>query len=131
MSAIQPNELTPASVLSVQKAALLAQPHPEQHRTDIKEYHIMVAQNISTETEHDVLTLCDRLRLYDMLANNTSFNPAELATLTRTHESDVRAWVEQQTAAGYLGVEDASVPAVARRYYLPEEYTTVLVKLTA
>lgn len=50
--------------------------------------------------------LGDRLGLYRALAEAGPSTAAQLAARTRTHERYVREWLEQQTVAGILEVED-------------------------
>ncbi len=59
-----------------------------------------------------------RLGYYPVLAEapQTSF---ELAARTGTHERYAREWLEQQTVAGILAVDDERRPAAERRYRLP------------
>jgi SAM-dependent methyltransferase len=52
---------------------------------------------------------------------------SELAVRTTTHERYTREWLEQQTVAGILEVEDAAKPARLRRYRLPDGHAEVLV----
>jgi Rv2258c-like winged HTH domain len=42
----------------------------------------------------------------------------ELAARTKTNERDTREWLEQQTVAGFLQVDDESAVASRRRYHL-------------
>ncbi|MDA1315750.1 MAG: methyltransferase domain-containing protein [Acidobacteria bacterium] len=49
-----------------------------------------------------------------------------LVARTNTHERYVREWLEQQTVAGILKVEDLDSPADERRFTLPEGHREVL-----
>jgi uncharacterized protein YggL (DUF469 family) len=62
----------------------------------------------STSGVFDIFTIYigDRLGFYKALAEDGSLTPAELASCTGTHERYVREWLEQQTVAGILNVED-------------------------
>lgn len=71
--------------------------------------------------------LGERLGLYDDLAARGPATPSELAERTGTAERYIREWLEQQTVTGLLHVENASAPAEARRYSIPEEHIPVLV----
>ena len=68
-----------------------------------------------------------RLGFYDALATAGLLNSAELASRTGTHERYVREWLEQQTVAGILEVENEQAETTARRFRLPRAYAEVLV----
>jgi 2-polyprenyl-3-methyl-5-hydroxy-6-metoxy-1,4-benzoquinol methylase len=76
----------------------------------------------------DIFTIYigDRLGLYQALADAGSLTSAELASRTDTQERYVREWLEQQTVAGILEVEDATAEATARRFHVPPGHTEVL-----
>ncbi|HEX9114806.1 MAG TPA: SAM-dependent methyltransferase, partial [Anaerolineae bacterium] len=59
--------------------------------------------------------LGDRLGLYRALAEAGPSTPAELAARTGTNERYVREWLEQQTVAGIIEVEDDQHAAPVRR----------------
>src|SRR5437868_2700512 len=65
--------------------------------------------------------LGDRLGFYSTLRDNGASTPAELASAAETDERATREWLEQQSAAGILRVDDVSAPAEQRRFSLPEE----------
>jgi 2-polyprenyl-3-methyl-5-hydroxy-6-metoxy-1,4-benzoquinol methylase len=69
----------------------------------------------------------DRLGLYQALSDLGSATPAELARHLSLNERYVREWLEQQTAADILQVEDTSGDAGSRRYSLPREYAEALI----
>ena len=48
----------------------------------------------------------DRLCLYRALSQNDGLTAGELAASTNTHECYIREWLEQQTVAGILEVDD-------------------------
>ena len=68
----------------------------------------------------------DRLGLYRALSQNGGSTPKELAAKTGTHARYIREWLEQQTVAGVLKVENPDDPATQRRFYLPEAAREVL-----
>ena len=68
-----------------------------------------------------------RLGFYDALAGAGPQTSGELAARTGTAERYVREWLEQQTVAGVLVVDDEKVEARARRFSLPAAYVEVLV----
>jgi 2-polyprenyl-3-methyl-5-hydroxy-6-metoxy-1,4-benzoquinol methylase len=68
----------------------------------------------------------DRLGFYQALAQQGWMNSMALAERTQTHERYVREWLEQQTVAGILEVEDETRAALARRYRLPSGHDEVL-----
>ena len=63
--------------------------------------------------------LGDRLGFYRALAEGGPLTSNELAARTGTHERYAREWVEQQTVAGILVVEDERADARQRRFRLP------------
>jgi 2-polyprenyl-3-methyl-5-hydroxy-6-metoxy-1,4-benzoquinol methylase len=66
------------------------------------------------------LYLGHRLGYYEAIAEAGTVSSAELAAATGTHERYAREWLEQQTVAGILGVEDERAAATSRRYcFLP------------
>lgn len=67
-----------------------------------------------------------RLGFYEALAGRP-LTSTELASRTRTHERYAREWLEQQTVAGILQVEDEKTEALKRRFTLPAAYSEVLV----
>jgi hypothetical protein len=70
--------------------------------------------------------LGEKLGLYEALARFGPATSIELAQRTATHERYIREWLEQQTVTGVLTVENASAPAVERRYGLPAGHAEVL-----
>jgi len=72
--------------------------------------------------------LGNHLGYYQELAQGGSLTSSELAARTNTHERYVREWLEQQTVAGFLEVEDESVGPTTRRYFLPLGHAEVLTK---
>lgn len=68
-----------------------------------------------------------RLHFYEALASGGPLTSGELASRMETHERYVREWLEQQTVAGILEVEDASADAMARRFLIPAGHVEVLV----
>jgi 2-polyprenyl-3-methyl-5-hydroxy-6-metoxy-1,4-benzoquinol methylase len=83
----------------------------------------------STSGVFDIFTIYigDRLGFYEALSRNSSLTSTELANLTSTQPRYVREWLEQQTVAGILAVDDASAPPSMRRFYLPAGHLEVLV----
>ena len=77
----------------------------------------------------DVLTvgIGDRLGLYDTLHQHGPVTFSELAQLAGIHPRYAREWLEQQTVASILAVDDAARPADERRYSVPAEHVPVLV----
>jgi 2-polyprenyl-3-methyl-5-hydroxy-6-metoxy-1,4-benzoquinol methylase len=67
-----------------------------------------------------------KLGFYEALAGTDSMTSMELAAETKTHERYAREWLEQQTVAGVLHVEDEIQDALARRYCLPAGHQEVL-----
>lgn len=70
--------------------------------------------------------LGDRLGYYQALAANGPLTSTQLAETTKTAERYVREWLEQQTTAGVLEVDDEQAAAGQRRYSLPEAHRPVL-----
>jgi SAM-dependent methyltransferase len=61
----------------------------------------------------------DHLGLYRALTEGGPATSAELAKRTGTYERYIREWLEQQTVAGILNVEDENQPSESRRFSLP------------
>jgi 2-polyprenyl-3-methyl-5-hydroxy-6-metoxy-1,4-benzoquinol methylase len=70
--------------------------------------------------------LGDRLGFYQALAQSGSLSSTELAARTATNERYAREWLEQQTVAGIVQVEDAATDAATRRFRLPPGHAEVL-----
>lgn len=70
----------------------------------------------------------DRLGLYRALYENGEMSAGELAAVTNTHERYIREWLEQQTVAGILAVDDESREAGKRRYRLPPGHAEPLIE---
>lgn len=68
-----------------------------------------------------------RLGFYEALAGGGPQTSEQLAARTGTAERYVREWLEQQTVAGILKVDDEKALAQARRFALPAAYVEVLV----
>jgi 2-polyprenyl-3-methyl-5-hydroxy-6-metoxy-1,4-benzoquinol methylase len=68
-----------------------------------------------------------RLGFYEALAAGGASTSSDLASRTGTSERYVREWLEQQTVAGILAVDDENAEALRRRFRLPPAYTEVLV----
>jgi 2-polyprenyl-3-methyl-5-hydroxy-6-metoxy-1,4-benzoquinol methylase len=75
--------------------------------------------------------LGDRLGLYDALHRLGPMTEAELAEAAGIAPRYAREWLEQQTGAAVLAVDDPSLPAEARRYDLPEEHVGVVADPTS
>jgi SAM-dependent methyltransferase len=72
------------------------------------------------------VALGDELGLYDALHRRGPLTPAELAEHSSVHARYAREWLEQQTVAGLITVDDPALPADERRYSLPQEHVPVL-----
>jgi 2-polyprenyl-3-methyl-5-hydroxy-6-metoxy-1,4-benzoquinol methylase len=70
----------------------------------------------------------DRLGFYRALAEGGPSTCAELAARTGTNERYAREWLEQQTVAGILAVEDVDIAPEARRFSLPPAHAEALVE---
>ena len=83
----------------------------------------------STRGTFDIFTIYigDRLEFYRSLGEDGPATSGELAARTGACERYVREWLEQQTVAGILTVEDETAAAAARRYRLPAGHREVLV----
>jgi len=69
----------------------------------------------------------DRLGLYRALSQNSGSTPKELAAKTGTHARYIREWLEQQTVAGIVEVEDENKSDESRRYRLPPGHAEALI----
>ena len=70
----------------------------------------------------------DRLGLYRALANGGPATSAELAARTGTHERYIREWLEQQTVAGILEVENEEHGIATRRFSIPPGHVEPLIE---
>jgi len=77
------------------------------------------------------ISLGNRLGLYQALWEHGPATSKELAARTGASERYIREWLEQQSAAGILTVDDASAGALTRRYNLPVEHAEVLLDETS
>jgi SAM-dependent methyltransferase len=69
----------------------------------------------------------DRLGLYRALAEGGPATSKELASRTGTHERYIREWLEQQTVAGILDVENGQHTTESCRFRLPEGHAEPLI----
>src|SRR5512139_261376 len=69
----------------------------------------------------------DRLGLYRALADGGPATSTELASRTGTHERYIREWLEQQTVAGILEVENENHGTQSRRFSLPAGHVEPLI----
>lgn len=69
----------------------------------------------------------DKLGLYTALSAKPNQTSTELAAATKTSERYIREWLEHQTVAGILEVQDEKADAKARRFRLPKGHAEVLV----
>lgn len=70
--------------------------------------------------------LGERLGYYDVLAAGEPLTSTELAARTGTNERYTREWLEQQTTAGILEVDDPAAAPRERRFMLPAGHAEVL-----
>jgi len=70
----------------------------------------------------------NELGLYRALAGGDRLTSVELAGRTETHERYVREWLEQQSVAGILAVENPEAGPAERRFCLPPAHAEVLVE---
>jgi len=70
--------------------------------------------------------LGERLGLYQHMTSNGAVTSTGLAAATNTDERYIREWLEQQAVTAILEVDDASLPALERRYSLPQAHAEVL-----
>ena len=70
----------------------------------------------------------DRLGFYRALAEGGPSTAAELAARTNTHERYVREWLEQQTVAHILEVDNEKHETDARRFRLPAGHVEPLIQ---
>jgi SAM-dependent methyltransferase len=72
-----------------------------------------------------------RLGLYRLVADQGPLTQVELAARAGVDERYTQEWLEQQAAAGILGVDDAAASASERRYLMPPGHRDVLVDPTS
>ena len=98
---------------------------------EIRERDVFVERILaSTSGTFDIFTIYigSQLGFYQTLADKGPLTSAEIAADTKTHERYVREWLEQQTVAGIIKVEDEKADAQTRRYRLPAGHAEVLVE---
>jgi 2-polyprenyl-3-methyl-5-hydroxy-6-metoxy-1,4-benzoquinol methylase len=76
-------------------------------------------QALTGMVELGAVAIGERLGLYAALAASGPMTSEELAAATGTHERYVREWLEQQTLADILEVENARAAQGERRFRLP------------
>jgi len=81
--------------------------------------------------EMQAVYLGDRLGLYRSLADEGPATPAELADRAGIHPRYAREWLEQQSVAAVLDVDDATAAPDDRRYSLPDGHAAVLIDPTS
>jgi SAM-dependent methyltransferase len=88
---------------------------------------------LATVGAWDVLAVYigDRLGLYRTLAERGAMTSGDLADACGLNERYVREWLEQQTAAAILRVDDARADIGARRYTLPAGHDEALIDDTS
>ena len=84
-------------------------------------------QSVSGTFDLFSIYLGDRLGLYRALAVRGASTSTALAAYTSTHERYIREWLEQQTVAGILEVEDETLAAENRRYHIPPGHIEPLI----
>jgi hypothetical protein len=70
----------------------------------------------------------DRLGLYRALSESDGLTARELAERTNTHERYIREWLEQQTVARILEVENEKLDSDERRYKVPPGHIEPLIE---
>jgi 2-polyprenyl-3-methyl-5-hydroxy-6-metoxy-1,4-benzoquinol methylase len=82
----------------------------------------------STNGALEVLSIAlgHRLGLYAALQHGTPRTATEVAALAGVAPRYAQEWLEQQTVAGLLEVDDPTRPALERRFVLPEDHGEVL-----
>jgi SAM-dependent methyltransferase len=88
-------------------------------------------QSLTDMVEICTVYLGERLGLYSALAKNGPLTSSELAAATDTHERYAREWLEQQTLAGILEVENAGADPSERRFRLPPGHAEALADPTS
>jgi len=76
-------------------------------------------QSVSGAFDIFSIYIGDRLGFYRALADGGPLTSTDLAARTETDERYAREWLEQQTVAGILTVDDEDLDAAARRFRLP------------
>ena len=69
----------------------------------------------------------DRLGLYRALVEGGPATSAEMAKRTGTHERYIREWLEQQTVAGIVNLENENHGTDPRRFSLPPGHVEPLI----
>jgi SAM-dependent methyltransferase len=85
-----------------------------------------LSESLTGMVELYAVYIGERLGLYDAVANGHPLTSEELAVATGTHERYAREWLEQQTMAGILEVDDPSASPTDRQFWLPDGHAEVL-----
>lgn len=85
---------------------------------------------LGSATELLTIELGRRFGLYRTLHEHGPITASAFATATGVSPRYVREWLEQQAAAGYVAIEEASAFRHERRFFLPEHLVPVLVDET-
>src|SRR6476659_1579528 len=76
----------------------------------------------------DILTvhIGDQFGLYELLHHSGPLDVDEVAERSGMHPRYVREWLEQQSVAGLIDVDDPALEAGSRRYSLSDDHAAVL-----
>ncbi len=102
--------------------AMVSDPHAEQRDAFLDR----MLKSASGVFDIFSVYLGDRLGFYQALAQRGALTSTELAESTATHERYAREWLEQQTVAGILEVDDGAADGALRRFRLPPGHAEVL-----
>jgi SAM-dependent methyltransferase len=108
-------------------------PAPPADPTDARRDALLerLNQALTDMMELAAVYVGERLGLYTALAANGALTSAKLAAATGTHERYAREWLEQQTLAGILEVENPQAGPAERRFRLPPGHDEVLADPTS
>ncbi|MPZ59908.1 MAG: methyltransferase domain-containing protein [Propionibacteriales bacterium] len=94
--------------------------------TKAEEFAELLFQQAIASMEMLSVYVGQKLDLYETLDRLSSATAIELADNAGIHRRYAREWLEQQSVAGVLDVEDADAEPYARRYRIPAEHRPVL-----
>jgi 2-polyprenyl-3-methyl-5-hydroxy-6-metoxy-1,4-benzoquinol methylase len=97
------------------------------HDSDREAFAGRLGEMALAATELQTIYLGERLGLYRSLAQDGPATSTELAARTGTNERYMREWLEQQTTASILDVDDAAKAPGDRRYSLPSGHAEALI----
>lgn len=97
------------------------------HSADVEAFAECLLSECTGALKVVSIYLGHKLGYYEAMTANAPVTSTELGKLTHTHERYTREWLEQQTVAGILTVQNETYGPFDRQYRLPVAHSEVLV----